>query len=40
MKIAGNLEVVFWAVVGLLVGTALGMVWHLAELTLPSSSGL
>jgi hypothetical protein len=34
------MEIVFWALVGLLVGTAFGMVWHLSELTLASTSGL
>jgi hypothetical protein len=33
VKIVGKLEIVFWAIVGLLIGGALGMVWHLAELT-------
>ena len=40
MKIEGNLEIVFWALVGLLVGTAFRMVWHLSELVLASTSGL
>ena len=40
MKINGKMGVVFWALVGLLAGTAFGMVWHLAELTLVSTAGL
>jgi hypothetical protein len=34
LKIDGRIEIVFWALVGVLVGSASGMLWHLHELTL------
>jgi hypothetical protein len=40
VKIEGTLEIVFWAIVGLLVGSALGMVWHFTELTMVLSGGV
>jgi hypothetical protein len=40
VKIVGALEIVFWAIIGLLVGSALGMVWHFAELTMLLSGGV
>jgi hypothetical protein len=32
MMIEGPMKIVFWGLVGLLVGSAFGMVWHLVEL--------
>jgi hypothetical protein len=32
MVIEGPMKIVFWGLVGLVVGTAFGMVWHLVEL--------